>query len=64
MAAGSQKFAWRQFPGVPRVCSACGRALRAADVARVHAGYASGSGVASTSFYCTLADCRDVGYAR
>ena len=55
MAAGSEKFAWRQFPGVERRCSHCGRALRVADVARVHTrvNYASGYGVASTAFYCT-----------
>ncbi len=54
MAAGSEKFAWKRYPGVPRVCAACGRTLRVEDVGRVHTtvDYESGVGITRTVFYC------------
>lgn len=50
MASGSERFAWLQYPGVPRVCAFCGRALRVVDVARVHTSYENGR--ARSRFYC------------
>jgi len=50
VAAGSEKFAWKLYPGVPRVCAACGRELRVEDIARVHTTYSGGR--EATRFYC------------
>jgi len=50
MAAGSEKFAWKLYPGVPRVCAACGCELRVEDVGRIHTTYSGGR--AATRFYC------------
>ena len=36
MSAGSQRFAFVQYPDTPRVCAACSRSVRVADVGRVH----------------------------
>ena len=54
MSAGSEKFAWKLYPDVPRVCAACGRELRVVDVGRVRTevDYSSGQGKASSVFYC------------
>lgn len=35
MAKGSEKFAWKQFPGAVRECWECGKALKVVDVAEV-----------------------------
>lgn len=51
MSAGSEKFAWKLFPGVPRVCSVCGRSLRVVDVGRHHSSIDK-RGIASTFFVC------------
>ena len=52
--SGSEKFAFKRFPGVPRRCAVCGRRLRVVDVGRVHSQvtYRDGLGVASTVFLC------------
>lgn len=50
MSTGSEKFAWKLFPGVPHVCAVCGKALRVVDVRRDHTTYVRGK--AFTSFFC------------
>ena len=35
MAAGSEQFAWKQFPGVERICDLCKRELRIQDVGEI-----------------------------
>ena len=54
MAAGSEKFAFARFPGVPRQCDVCGRRLRVVDVALVPSEvvYVGGIGKTTTAFYC------------
>jgi hypothetical protein len=54
MAPGSDKRAFKQFPGVPRECAVCGCHLRVVDVGRVHSQvtYVAGVGVAATSLFC------------
>jgi len=54
VSTGSERFAFVQYPDTPRVCAACGRALRVVDVARIHTviDYSSGSGKVSSVFYC------------
>lgn len=51
MSKGSEKFAFTQYPEVPRTCAFCGRKLRVADVARVDT--VNVGGKRATSFYCT-----------
>ena len=53
--SGSERFAFKAFPGVPRECAVCGRRLRVVDVGRVHSEitYRDGLGVATTTFRCT-----------
>ena len=53
-ARGSEKFAFKRHPGVPRECAVCGCRLRVVDVGRVHSKvtYIGGVGVATTSLYC------------
>jgi hypothetical protein len=50
MSVGSEKFAWKQFPGVPHICAVCKRELRVADVRRDHTTYVQGK--ATSSFFC------------
>ena len=53
-ARGSEKFAFKRFPVVPRECAVRGCHLRVVDVGRVHSQvtYVAGVGVASTSLFC------------
>jgi len=54
MNVGSEKFAWKLYPGIPHVCSVCSCELRVVDVRRDHStfDYSSGRGVAFTGFRC------------
>lgn len=51
MAKGSEQFTWKKYPGVPRVCDACGRDLLVRDVGRIHSDVAP-DGSFVTVFYC------------
>lgn len=52
MAKGSERFAWKYYPGARRVCCLCGRKLRVADVAIDRINYPS----QRREFVCT--DCQ------
>ena len=48
MAAGSEKFMWKLFPGLERVCRECGRELKIDDVREHRTLYPSNK----TDFWC------------
>ena len=63
MAAGSERFAFARFPGVPRECAVCSCWLKLADVARVHSevGDVAGVGVVYHGFLLQGTRARGVG---